>query len=108
MWISAGLALAAGAFVFAWSPRRETASDDASELFAAEPVLEVVGAWIRGAADDIDAAIWVVGELGQGIRAPVASIPDLLRCLSPADSHTERERRLRRLVDMERGLSPEP
>ena len=46
--------------------------------------------------------------LGQGIRAPVASIPDLLRCLSPADSHTERERRLRRLVDMERGLSPEP
>ena len=45
--------------------------------------------------------------LGQGIRAPVASAPDLIRSLSDEGRNVVLEHRLRRLVDLERGLSPE-
>ena len=45
--------------------------------------------------------------LGQGIRAPVASAPDLIRSLSTEGQNVVLEQRLRRLVDLERALSPE-
>ena len=43
--------------------------------------------------------------LGLGIRAPVASIPDLIRSL-PAGHDVRFEQRLRRLLDLHRSLSP--
>ena len=43
--------------------------------------------------------------LGQGIRAPVASAPDLIRSLSTDGQNAILEQRLRRLIDLERGLS---
>ena len=45
--------------------------------------------------------------LGQGIRAPIASAPDLIRTLSTEGQNVVLEQRLRRLVDLERALSPE-
>jgi hypothetical protein len=45
--------------------------------------------------------------LGQGIRVPVASAPDLIRSISNDVQNVVLELRLRRLVDLERGLSPE-
>ena len=45
--------------------------------------------------------------LGQGIRASVASAPDLIRSLEAEGQNVVLEQRLRRLVDLERGLSPE-
>lgn len=45
--------------------------------------------------------------LGHGIRVPVASTPDLIRSLSSAGNNPTLEQRLRRLVDLERGLSHE-
>jgi hypothetical protein len=45
--------------------------------------------------------------LGQGIRAPVISAPDLVRSLSSEGRNVLLEQRLRRLVDLERRLSPE-
>ena len=45
--------------------------------------------------------------LGQGIRAPVASAPDLIRTLSTQGDKVGLEQRLRRLVDLEAVLSPE-
>ena len=45
--------------------------------------------------------------LGQGIRAPVASAPDLIRSLAAEGQNVALEQRLRRLVDLERGLAPE-
>jgi hypothetical protein len=45
--------------------------------------------------------------LGQGIRVPVASPPDLVRSLSAGGANTVIEQRLRRLVDLEKGLSRE-
>ena len=45
--------------------------------------------------------------LGQGIRAPVASAPDLIRSLSTEGQNAILEQRLRRLIDLERALSPE-
>ena len=45
--------------------------------------------------------------LGQGIRAPVASAPDLIRSFSGEGQNIVLEQRLRRLVDLDRGLSPE-
>lgn len=45
--------------------------------------------------------------LGQGIRAPVASTPDLVRSLSASGHDIILEERLRRLVDLERAVSPE-
>lgn len=43
--------------------------------------------------------------LGHGIRAPVASAPDLVRSLAAVGGDTLAERRLRRLVDLGRSLS---
>lgn len=43
--------------------------------------------------------------LGLGIRAPVASVPDLIRSLA-AGQDLPLEERLRRLLDLQRGLSP--
>lgn len=45
--------------------------------------------------------------LGQGIRAPVASAPDLIRSLAADGQNIALERRLRRLIDLGRALSPE-
>jgi hypothetical protein len=47
--------------------------------------------------------------LGQGIRAPVASAPDLVRILAAQGREQDvvLERRLRRVIEMERTLSPE-
>lgn len=45
--------------------------------------------------------------LGRGIRAPVASAPDIIRAVSGAGRHELLEHRLRRLIDLERSLSPE-
>lgn len=45
--------------------------------------------------------------LGQGVRAPVASTPDLIRSLSAEGTNVHLEQRLRRLVDLERALTPE-
>ena len=45
--------------------------------------------------------------LGQGIRAPVTSAPDLIRSLAAEGQNIVLEQRLRRLVDLERGLAPE-
>lgn len=45
--------------------------------------------------------------LGQGVRAPVVSAPDLLRAVSAGSSDPVLEQRLRRLVDLERTLTPE-
>ena len=45
--------------------------------------------------------------LGQGIRAPVASAPDLVRCLSVDGHNAVLEQRLRRLIDLGRVLSPQ-
>lgn len=44
--------------------------------------------------------------LGHGIRAPVASMPDLIRALSGGQD-VLLEQRLRRLLDLQRSLSPE-
>lgn len=43
--------------------------------------------------------------LGKGLRPAVASAPDLVRCLAAAGRDTLAERRLRRLVDLERSMS---
>ncbi len=47
--------------------------------------------------------------LGQGIRAPVVSAPDLVRVLSAQERDQDMvlERRLRRALEMERSLAPE-
>ena len=45
--------------------------------------------------------------LGQGIRAPVASVPDLVRSMSAQGQGTVLEHRLRRIVDLGRGISQE-
>ena len=45
--------------------------------------------------------------LGRGIRVPVTSSPDLIRSLSTTGQGSELERRLRRLIDLHRRLSPE-
>ena len=47
--------------------------------------------------------------IGQGIRAPVASAPDLVRILAAqgGEQHLSLERRLRRVIELDRALSPD-
>jgi hypothetical protein len=45
--------------------------------------------------------------LGLGIRTPVASVPDLIRCLPASGLDVTTEQRLRRLVDLQRELALE-
>lgn len=45
--------------------------------------------------------------LGQGLRAPVASAPDLIRTLSVEGQSPVLEQRLRRIIELERTLSPD-
>lgn len=47
--------------------------------------------------------------LGRGVRAPVASLPDLIRTIdaSAQPEHAQLERRLRRAAELERTIAPE-